>query len=164
MKTKICTKCNKEKDVDLFGKHKKTKSGLRSHCKECEKEYAKKWNLNNPEKVKESVKKWHLNNPEKIKEIQKKYYSNNTEKIKEIRKNYRLNNPEKVKENDKKWHLNNPEKLKETKKNYTNELGKGYLNSQLRSKGFKKEQITPELLEVQKIIIKTKRLCKTSQN
>jgi len=119
MKTKICTKCNKEKDVDLFGKHKKTKSGLRSHCKECEKEYAKKWNLNNPEKVKE---------------------------------------------NDKKWHLNNPEKLKETKKNYTNELGKGYLNSQLRSKGFKKEQITPELLEVQKIIIKTKRLCKTSQN
>ena len=33
--TKICSKCNIEKDINLFGLRKNRKSGVRSHCKEC---------------------------------------------------------------------------------------------------------------------------------
>ena len=164
MKTKICKKCNEEKDVELFGKDKKGKLGLKSWCKECEKERCKNWRLNNPEKFKEIQKNYRLNNPEKVKEMTKNWYLNNPEKFKEKQKNYLLNNTEKNKENCKNWYLNNIEKIKESNKKVVNELRKGYLIKRLKGKGFKKEQITPELLELQKIIIKTIRLCKTSQN
>lgn len=39
---KTCPKCKIEKSIEEFGKHKSTKDGLRSWCKECEKEY---WSL-----------------------------------------------------------------------------------------------------------------------
>lgn len=39
MQTKICTKCNVEKALTEFHKDKKGKYGVRSHCKECKREY-----------------------------------------------------------------------------------------------------------------------------
>ena len=65
--------------------------------KEYNKEYVKKWRLDNPEKVKEYKKKWRLDNPEKDKEYRKKWRLENTEKAKEYKKKWRLDNPEKVK-------------------------------------------------------------------
>lgn len=41
--TKICKKCNIEKNVTNFYKRKKSKDGLREWCKECEKESCKKY-------------------------------------------------------------------------------------------------------------------------
>lgn len=38
MKTKICFKCNKEKDIDDFYKHKEMLDGHLNKCKECTKE------------------------------------------------------------------------------------------------------------------------------
>lgn len=45
--TKICTKCELEKDANLFGKDKVSKDGLRYFCKLCEKEDNKKWKVKN---------------------------------------------------------------------------------------------------------------------
>lgn len=47
MKTKICTKCNKEKLLFEFTKDKRTKSGLSSRCKECNLQHVKNWTKNN---------------------------------------------------------------------------------------------------------------------
>jgi len=64
------------------------------------------------------------------------------------------------------------EKYKKRKKAYRakkqvidrTELNRHYVYVQLYNKGFTNEQITDELIELQKIIIKTKRLCKTLKN
>lgn len=39
IKTKVCTRCGLEKSVEEFSKRKMVKSGLRSECKACQKEY-----------------------------------------------------------------------------------------------------------------------------
>jgi Recombination endonuclease VII len=38
---KICSKCNTEKPLDLYYKHRLGKGGYKSQCKECENQYAK---------------------------------------------------------------------------------------------------------------------------
>lgn len=106
MKTKLCRKCNLEKNIENF-RLKKDKNGKYyrySYCKECEKIELKKYRKNN----------------------YKKYYEKNKEKIKEKNKLYRENNKEKISkyynnEYMKKWRENNPDKLKEySKKNNEN--------------------------------------------
>ena len=39
MTTKICTKCNTEKELRLFCRKQSSKDKLRSECKSCEKDY-----------------------------------------------------------------------------------------------------------------------------
>ncbi len=41
---KQCSKCKKRKDESKFYKQSQAKSGLRSWCKKCEREYARKYN------------------------------------------------------------------------------------------------------------------------
>ena len=43
MKTKICKKCNIEKNVTEFHKNKRMKDGLHGHCKVCKKKYDSKY-------------------------------------------------------------------------------------------------------------------------
>ena len=64
----------------------------------------------------------------------------------------------------------NIEMYNSTQRERVKRLRKGfpeyYIKQQLRSRGFTKQQIidNPEIIEVQRLMIKTKRLCKTSQN
>ncbi len=50
MKTKICGKCKKEKNVSEFHKNPTKKDGVQSMCKECRKKYHRKHYLANKEK------------------------------------------------------------------------------------------------------------------
>lgn len=68
MTTKVCTKCNKEKDVEEFYSH-KTNS---SQCKQCQRDYRKEWRKNHPGYDKIKSKKWYYSNQER----NKKYYEN----------------------------------------------------------------------------------------
>jgi hypothetical protein len=150
----------------------------------------KKYRLKNPEKVKERKKKWRNNNIVKAKEISKKSKLRNQEKLKEYRREYyqknkesriakskewMLNNrekrnlarrqryqkiKEKQKERSKQWRLNNPEKRNDYEKRRRIKIVDNYVKTNLIAKGFPKETITPELIEVQRLIIKTKRLTK----
>lgn len=120
--TKICIKCNKEKNITEFNKVKQNKSGYNNICKLCQKiayklyyekniekrrEYSKNWNKNNFERKKESHKIWRKNNPDKIKERNIKYYLKNKDKIVETNNNWRKNNKEKVNEAQRRrYHLN----------------------------------------------------------
>lgn len=74
---KICIRCEKEKEVEDFYKHLKTKDGRNSWCKECCKSYAynydklrpdrwKDWCNKNQEKQKLARKRWRKNNKERV--------------------------------------------------------------------------------------------------
>ena len=74
---KTCTKCNIEKETTEFTIERRSKDGLRSSCKECEKQYY----LENKEKISKKAKKYRLNNKEKIKQAGRQYQIKNKEKI-----------------------------------------------------------------------------------
>ena len=177
---KTCKKCNEKKDLNLFGKDKRLNSGIKSNCKKCETEVSVKWNLNNKERKSEKAKIFYNKNKEKIKKKVKEYNIENKEKIYLYQLKYKSENKEKVllkvRECTRKYYYNNTEKIKKYSSEYR-ELNRALINikankraenttdryviNNLTTKGFTKEQITSELIEVQRIIIKTKRLCKT---
>lgn len=74
--TKICTKCGRELPIERFSKDKHHKDGLKSQCKDCDRqyiirniEYFKKYRKNNAESIKQYLKQWRKDNPE----YEKKY-------------------------------------------------------------------------------------------
>lgn len=81
MKTKICTKCKKEKFLSDFYKDKKHSDGLRSDCKECFNLRIKKYYSEH----RGQFKTYWLKNKDKI----KKYRNKNKDKINKYNKNYR---------------------------------------------------------------------------
>lgn len=70
MNSKECKKCKKNKDLINFRKNRRS-------CKDCEREYGRKYRRENPEKS----KNWVKNNSEKMQFLQHKWYINNKEKI-----------------------------------------------------------------------------------
>lgn len=86
MKTKICSRCKKEKSISEFGSNKPRKDKIHCYCKECANEISGKWSNNNPKKRKESNNKYKKNNSEKL----KKYRKENKEKGRKNIKKFRL--------------------------------------------------------------------------
>ena len=172
-----CKKCGETKDVSLFVKNKKCLKGVTNLCLNCVnnkpknlnylKEYKRKYYLENKNKIKEKSKIYYLENSESIKKNVENYTKENIEKIAISRRNSYYKNRDERLEKRKKWYEENKEyskdKIRKRNKINIDKLNCVYIKKRLKDKGFTKEQITPELIEVQKIIIKTKRLCKTSQ-
>lgn len=152
METKICTKCKDVKDLDMFPYCKTTKDRKRNECKDCECQRNKIRYLQNKEAFNKNHRIWVENNKVKSDQIKRKWRVNNSEKVKIIEKNWRKNNPEKVKN----YNTIQRRKERDNCSNY-------YISKLLVEQGFCKKDITAELMEVKKLIIKTKRLCKTSQ-
>jgi hypothetical protein len=140
METKICSNCSIEKTIDLFENRKESADGKNNQCKLCKAYKAKIYREKNKEKIKILNIEWRIKNPEKTKNIYKSYKNKNKEKIKI--KRYEFNN-----------------------KSISN-LSNNYVIKNLIQRGLSIEQIkeNKELIEVQRLIIKTKRLCKTLQN
>ena len=112
---------------------------------------------------KEYQKRYKKENREKIREQEKERRKKNPEKFKINKLNYRKRHPEK----DKEYARNNPEISRTKSKKGREELTDNYIagrltyNTNLTCSDVRKH---PELIEVKRQIIKTKRLCKTSQN
>lgn len=92
METKICRKCNIEKETCEFGKTKQNKDGLKSYCNECRRIESKEYRLKHPEKRKKTIKKYYENNQDSELRRFKEYRINNPEKRKKTVKNYYENN------------------------------------------------------------------------
>ena len=74
METKVCPKCELEKNINRFCKDKKSKDGLQSYCKDCKNEGNKVYYKNNPKKRGGKTKEQRL----------KIYYNNRVQKYKHI--------------------------------------------------------------------------------
>lgn len=83
MKTKICTKCEKElpSDEEYFYKQKLGLHGLRSVCRECCNERDKKYYKENVNKNRERAKRYHYKNKDKINKYRREYYKINKDKM-----------------------------------------------------------------------------------
>lgn len=74
MNKKICTKCNSEKELGLFGKDKRMRSGRRPQCKSCEhaspgqilKRMRQRIKTNNYKKIRVFITKEEIEKIEKI--------------------------------------------------------------------------------------------------
>lgn len=135
MDSKICKHCNELKPLDLFTSSKKNKSGKCSMCKKCNCKRGKKYRLENIQFIKDINKKYALENKEKLKEYYFKYRLENKEKITEKRRSIGYD------------------------KKYRADINDTYIKRQLIAQGFKTFEITPELIELKRVIIKTIRLC-----
>lgn len=113
MENKICKKCNIEKSLEDF----KKKSNLCLICfKEWQKNYNKKYKIENKDKIKLKDKEYYEENKDLIKIRHRKYQQENIESINLIKKEWYKNNPDKKKEYNKKWN----EKNKGYKRNEAN--------------------------------------------
>lgn len=133
--TKICTKCKKELPAnDKYFRKVKPKYKLKSECRQCEREYNKKYEKtyykSNKERILKRSSEYHKLNAEKRKEKMKEYYKNNRESRLEYQKEYHKNNrdiilakgrefraneenKELIKKRRKQFYQDNKDKLKE---------------------------------------------------
>ena len=175
MESKKCTKCGEVKPYGMFGKDKSRKDGIAFNCKECEKLRQIEYAFRNPEKRKACYKKYRESNREIVRASQIRHRENNYEKIKsrkiQHRKNnkatyaiyekkYRDNNRLKVRRSSLDYFYRNKDRITEITNSKIEGLHTSYLTSRLRKDGFSLEHIKahPELIEIKRLIIKTKRL------
>lgn len=117
METKVCKKCNIEKNVCEFGNLKSSKDGYNKICKNCRKTITDKYKNNNIDKVKLSKKLYSSKKYEKEKNRKKEWKNNNLEYFKEYREKNKINEIERHKN----WVENNKEKVKVYQKKYLDE-------------------------------------------
>ena len=104
---KICKKCNIEKDIKLFHKH-------RAICKECRSVVRSIEYLENKEKIKDKTKKYYRENVDLCREKGRKYYHENKNDLyKKSKSEYYEINKERIKEKRKEYVKINKEKVKE---------------------------------------------------
>ena len=75
---KVCTKCGEEKDYSEFHKHKTSKDGYRTICKECRKQADKLYYNENSSHIRQRVKEFRGKNKNYL-ITNKKYRENNKE-------------------------------------------------------------------------------------
>lgn len=87
---KICNKCKQElpSTTEFFRIHKNGKHGLKSHCRQCERDYSANYKIQNKERLKAKWAVWYLNNKDTAKQRHQQWAQEN----KEHRANYRLAN------------------------------------------------------------------------
>lgn len=117
MKVKVCNKCKVEKNICEFGKHKVSKDGLLSRCKECNNRRSVEYRKKNPEKVLEITRNWTRKNPEWVYNRQKKWRTENREKSNEIKREWLSKNPDKRKQYRENYRLRRNEHRRERREN-----------------------------------------------
>ena len=118
MISKVCTKCNIRKSIELFPKRKESLDGYRNECKECRKQYNIHLRLKNPDKYIESDAIYYSKNKEKINNRSNEWYKNNKDRKLSVAKKWRENNKEKVIEISKRWVENNRDRVRENARKY----------------------------------------------
>ncbi len=104
---KICKRCDLEKELNSFSKNKTKEDNHDIYCKECIKEYKKKYYSLNKQQIKEKCSEYYIDNKDRIIEKVTEYYINNKETKKEYLKEYYITNKEKIINNVKEYNLEN---------------------------------------------------------
>jgi hypothetical protein len=185
---KICTKCKCKKELTEFVKDNSVKSGIKSYCITCNYQMQKDWRAKNKDKVKQYNQRSRPKVALKKKEIQlSKQIENKCIKCncsligRQLLSRYCFDCKKEIK---KEWKRESYKRCVDTYKNYNQKnkteirnktraletirrenITDRYASKLLREKnGFTVDQIknNPTLIEIKRLIIKTKRICKTS--
>lgn len=128
MESKICSKCKIEKELCEFNKHKLSKDGHKTSCRECQKIDSKIYKSKNKEKIKEQNKGYYINNKVKIVKRNKEYLLKNTDKVKNRKQEYYKNNKINYLVKQQLYREKNREKVNKNKNEYqTNRRKNDYL-------------------------------------
>jgi hypothetical protein len=133
---KICSKCNKSKEITEFYKNK-------SICKKCHNEYYKNYAIVNKNKIKEYQKSYRNVNKEELKEYQKEYVKNHKGKKYEYDKNRRQELKEEIIIYKSNYYKRNKKRLIEKQKNY-------YKNHKKEKKEYDKIYNKKNILKINK--------------
>jgi hypothetical protein len=149
---KCCSTCKIEKSVDLFCNVKTNIDGKSYRCKSCYKSIREL----NKDALKNYAKIYREKNKQYIKNYSK------TEKFKQSIKKYQKTKTYKISKSQYDKSDNNKNNRRIRYKKYIGNLHNHYVRQNLTHRGFTIEQINnnPDLIEVQKQLIKIKRLCK----
>jgi hypothetical protein len=128
---KVCIRCKEKKDYRSFCKDRTKKDGLQSYCRKCLREYHRIKYLDGADK----------------------YY-------KKKQKEYKKRFPEKVKAWKKKYCNENADYLNAKHKEHREKLSSYYVRDKLKRQGFLPENITPEIIDIKRNLIKMQRIFK----
>lgn len=104
---KHCLRCNQDKPLEMFYKHKRTKDGLQTYCKVC---------------VDEQGKAYRTVNKEQCIAARQAYYKANKEQVAIQNRAWKQANPEKKAVHNKAWSKANPNKVAVIMKAYLQRL------------------------------------------
>lgn len=176
--TMVCKKCGIEKEHSKFRPRLDRPGKHYGQCKKCESDYKKGYKLKNKEIIKIKDKLYRNNNIDKIKERHRaNYYKDHkktleNDRLKRIKNRDRINarlikwkkeNPDKKQANDKRYYKNHYDAIRKYNLSHGKKLREGiadpYVKQKLKRDGFK--IITPELIELKRVLIKANRILKT---
>lgn len=103
MDEKICRKCGRLLPLSMFHKAKENKDGHVSSCKDCMKDYTRKYNREHSDVIKEKWKKHYENHREEELLRIKEYREKHKEEIKQYQKQYREKNSDKIRESHREY-------------------------------------------------------------
>ena len=147
---KKCSKCGEVKGVEDYRKDNQKSDGLYSSCRLCVSIAYKNYYIINSHKVRELSLLYNSNNRLKVQLSTKKYRNKNKDRLNELQKKYRMEN----KDDRKRKYISDVASLTDT-------YVKGVICCGSKIPAI---FIPPELIEIKRTILKTKRLCKTLKN
>ena len=119
--SKTCTKCGETKPLDDFHRDKTGAGGRRPDCKECVREYKRRYHEENRDKRLEYNRRYHEENRDKVLEYKRRYYEENRDKVLESQRRYYEENRDKVLEYKRRYHEENRDKRLESHRRYYEE-------------------------------------------
>ena len=153
METKRCSKCGEGKPLSEFYTSKNYSTGYATYCKKCSRIAAKEWREKNKERAKEISQNWNKANKEKVLEQNKKRC-----------KKWRSNNREKANAKSREYKKKNREIINVGERKRRENCSPCYIKSKLKRQGFIDNQITPDVIEEKRNIIKVIRIIKQIKN
>ena len=119
--SKTCTKCGVVKPLDDFHRDKTGVGGRRPDCKECAREYSRRYHEETRDKRLEYSRRYHEENRDKIRERKRRYSKENRDKVRESRRRYREENRDKVRESRRRYYGESRDKVLESQRRYYEE-------------------------------------------
>jgi hypothetical protein len=110
MKTKICNKCDKERDLDMFAPDKRNGDGKQSICRICKAENDKMYYDLNRNKLIHKQSIYSNKNQHKIVPYKKQYAINNAEKISQYQWEYRIRKRKEINKKKREYFEKNPDR------------------------------------------------------
>ncbi len=158
---KVCSKCNKKKELNKFYRASQNKDGLRGQCKECTLKYNHTYYKKNAKRLRKNEKEHRQKNLKVKRQSERDYYKKNLKKIRIRKKNWYKENLDRERKRQRDWYKNHTytQEYLEKKKKYRRDYYK--LNKQKEKKGNKKwRKDNPE----KRMAIENKRRAKKAGN